>query len=60
MFKIGDRIKVTDNFGNEEWFSVGEEGVIVYIGSVDALVQFQTVRAGGYQWYVPLNSMEKV
>ena len=28
MFKIGDRVRVTDNTANEEYYDVGDEGTV--------------------------------
>ena len=65
MFKIGDRVRVTDNIANEEWFDVGDEGTVSKWDGRNpdmfgAWVQFDNPKADDGLWFVVNTSMEKV
>lgn len=52
MFKIGDRVRVVENPGNEEYFHVGDTGEVIEVGWSDYVVRFDVARLGNGEWFV--------
>lgn len=65
MYKIGDRVRVTDNTGNDEWYDVGDEGTVdSWMGELPspygAWVQFDNPKQSDGLWYVNHDAMELI
>lgn len=65
MFKIGDRVRVTDTTANEEWFDVGDEGTVSEWGGQNpgmfgAWVQFDNPKMDDGLWFVYNSHMELI
>lgn len=65
MYKIGDRVRVIDNTGNDEWYDVGAEGTVSTWAGMEpdgfgAWVQFDHAKSGDGLWYVANVLMEKI
>ena len=65
MFKIGDRVRVTDNTANEKYYDVGDEGTVdSWMGNLPnpcgAWVLFDNPKKSDGLWYVHYDSMELI
>lgn len=61
MFKIGNRVKITDATNNERYFRIGDLGTIVAINPNDYSVKFDIQRnSTDDTWYVEPDKMKLV